>query len=485
MEFELSFLCIFLFIASLILCILLSTRNSKSIFNNLPLPPGSTGLPVLGETLEFSSMGKRGIPEKFLMDRMNKYSHQVFKTSLLGEITAVCCGVSGNKFLFSSSHQNNDLIAFSWPSSAKKIFPHSGETTKTINHNAMRFRSIFFGFFKLEMLQNCVVLVDVVAKEHLENHWNMEQKEVNVVSMVKLFAFTSACRLFLNLENRDEIDHLAAPFEEIVAGIFSIPVNLPGTACRRGIKAANAIRKKLVEIIREKKKKGMMDNQDCLSHLLTVTDGNDRLSTELEVADQILASLAGSRDSTTSAITFIMKYLAEFPHIYHEVLKEQRSIAEAKSSSGEPLNWKDLQKMKYTWNVASEVLRLLPPVQGNFREALVDLNYSDFFIPKGWKLYWSPHTTHRNPEYFPEPEKFDPSRFERTHPIPYAYVPFGGGSRVCPGKDIARLVILVFMYNVVGKFRWEKMIPDEEIMVLPVPFPVKGLPIRLYPNQKS
>lgn len=98
------------------------------------------------------------------------------------------------------------------------------------------------------------------------------------------------------------------------------------------------------------------------------------------------------------------------------------------------------------------------------------------------QLYWSPCTTHMDEKYFPEPEKFDPSRFEKTDPIPYAYVPFGGGSRICPGKDLSRVLILIFVYNLVGKFKWETLIPDEKLEVLLVTMPAKGLPVRLYPN---
>ena len=97
------------------------------------------------------------------------------------------------------------------------------------------------------------------------------------------------------------------------------------------------------------------------------------------------------------------------------------------------------------------------------------------------QIYWSAHSTHKNPEYFPDPYKFNPSRFEGTGPAPYTFVPFGGGPRMCPGKEYARLEILVFVHNLVKRYKWEKLIPDEKIVVNPMPVPEKGLPIRLFP----
>lgn len=89
-----------------------------------------------------------------------------------------------------------------------------------------------------------------------------------------------------------------------------------------------------------------------------------------------------------------------------------------------------------------------------------------------------------NPKYFQDPKTFDPSRFDHGDGrglVPYTYVPFGGGQRLCPGKDYARLVILAFLHNVVKMYKWTTLFPDEKAIGGVTPAPEKGLPIRLFP----
>ncbi|KAJ7975391.1 Cytochrome P450 [Quillaja saponaria] len=98
-----------------------------------------------------------------------------------------------------------------------------------------------------------------------------------------------------------------------------------------------------------------------------------------------------------------------------------------------------------------------PTIATPFREAVKDFTFGGFTIPKGWKWKWkwkifrAINATNMNSEYFPNPENFDPSRFEGNGCAPYTFVPFSVGPRTCPGKDCARFVILTFIHNLVTK----------------------------------
>lgn len=435
-------------------------------------PPGSFGWPFLGEILEFFT-----VPEKFVTKRMVKYHKDIFKTALLWQPMAVFCGAAGNKFLFSNE---NKLVLTWWPSSVQKIFSFSLLTST--GDKAKLTRRLLMTYFKPEALQRYVGFMDSAVQSHMSAEWEGKE-QVKAFDLIKVFTFSLACSIFTGIEDPAQMSKLIAEFKIMLKGMFGLPFNFPGTRFHRSLRATEAIRMELRSIIQCRRGTLLEKtyDPDLLSFLMVTPDENGQFMTEKEIVDNIHVLLFAGHDTSTSTIALVLKCLAEMPHIYNEVLKEQQEIAMSKKP-GELLEWGDIQRMRYSWNVVNEVMRTCAPVQGAFREAISDFTYAGYSIPKGWKLYWSANSTNKNPEYFPEPEKFDPSRFEGDGPAPYTFVPFGGGPRMCLGKEFAKLQILVFLHNTVKRFRWEAISPNEKIVIDPMPAPVDGLPLRLYPH---
>nr|UWY61439.1 cytochrome p450 11411 [Calotropis gigantea] len=483
-----EFLSFSVFVAAVIIFFTISLISLSLVYENddgrrIKLPPGSFGWPVIGETMEFLFSK----PEKFVGDRMNKYSPDIFKTKILGEKTAVICGSNGHKFLFSNDQK---LFTAFRPHPTQKLFrsyqtpapaPSATDQNPRNNNDSEESKVIRKpGFLKPEALKKCLGKMDSISQQLLQNHWGENGKKiVEAYPLAKTVTLTLSCRFFLGIDNPERISRLVKHFDDVTLGLHSVTLNVPGTAFYRARKAAAAVRKELLHVIKEKKEvmsaSGPM--QDILSHMI-VSSGSH--VTENEIADKIMGLVVAGYSTVATVIVFLMKYVGERPDIYDKIRTEQMEIGESKKE-GELLEWEDMQKMKYSWNVIRETMRLNPPLQGTFREVLTDFTYAGYTVPKGWKVYWTVSTTNMNPTYFKEPEKFDPSRFDEGEgQTPYTYLPFGGGPRTCPGKEYARLAILAFVHNVVKKYKWEVLFPDEKVIGDMMPTPEKGLPIRLH-----
>ncbi|EXB75162.1 Cytochrome P450 [Morus notabilis] len=453
-------------------------KSTKSSENSKTLPPGSMGWPIIGETIEFLF----GKPENFVFKRMNKYSPDIFKTNILGEKTAVICGPNGHKFLF--SNEQKYLTAFR-PRSMQRLFRSYNKQHKAaqLQHASDEEAKKVLrspGFLKPEGLIRYLSKMDAVTQEQMKNYWE-GKNEVKAYPLAKILTLTLACRFFLGIGDPERIARLVDNFDNVTVGMHSLIVNFPGTTFYRAMKAANTLRKELKAVIGEKKKAMAAGEamQDILAHMIVASDASGKHMAEAEIADKIMGLLTAGYSTVATAMAFFMKYVGERPDVYQKVLAEQKEIAESKKR-GDMLEWEDINKMKYSWNVLCEVMRLTPPLQGTFREALTDFTYAGYTIPKGWKVYWTVSTTNQNPEYFPEPEKFNPSRHDNANAFPpFTFVPFGGGPRMCPGKEYARLSILTFVHNIVKRFQWELVFPNEKIEGDMMPTPEKGLPIRL------
>ncbi|CAO2829450.1 unnamed protein product [Amaranthus hypochondriacus] len=457
---------------------LIKPHNSKT--NKLPL--GNNGWPIIGETLSYVLC-----PQKFIFDRMTKYSPNVFKTNLGGENIAVFCGPSANKFLFTNEGK---LVTYWLPRSVANSLSYKKIESNTPSEKPAH--DLSYKFLKVDSIQNYVSTVHSMVQQHLEQFW-APFTHVKAYKLAKELTFSLTCRVLVNYSNPslEQVSLLAEPFFLLVEGIFSVPINFPGTPYYKALKGGKLVKERLIEIIKQKKKELLVmkeKNDNYVHDLLTclvmdsLENNNNNGISDQDIASKIIGLMFAGFYPTSTTIAFLIKNLAQNPIVYDKVLKEQMEIAKSKKA-GEGLSWMDVQKMKYSWNVICETMRLTSPVPGNFREAKTDFTYAGFHIPKGWKVHWSLYATHKNPEHFPDPERFDPSRFEGSGPDPYTFVPFGAGPRMCAGKEFARIEMLVFLHNLVTNFNFKLVNPNEKIINNPDPIPTQGLPIYLLPHQ--
>ncbi|KAJ0102860.1 hypothetical protein Patl1_04230 [Pistacia atlantica] len=360
-----STLLIFFLLLIPILFVLTRRRYSRK------LPPGSLGIPIIGQSLGLLRAMRANTAEQWLEQRIRKYG-PISKLSLFGTPTVFISGPAANRFIFTT---DESTIANQQTKSLRMIL---GDRCLLIltGEDHKRVRGALVSFLKPESLKKYVGKIDEEVKKHLELHWHGK--------------------------------------EQVTEGVWSIPVNLPFTRYHRGLRASRSVQNMVKDLIREKRmkleQKIASPHDDLITCLLSIRDLNkEEAITEKEIVDNVMLVMIAGHDTSSVLITFMMRLLANDPTVFAAVLEEQEEVAKSKPM-GELLTWEDLAKMKYTWRVALETLRNVSPIFGGFRKALKDIEFGGFLIPKGWQIFWVTHMTHMDDSIFPDPSKFDPDQ---------------------------------------------------------------------------
>ncbi|KAI3680546.1 hypothetical protein L6452_35319 [Arctium lappa] len=446
------------------------------------VPPGSLGLPLIGQSLGLLKAMKANKVEEWFQEGITKHG-PIWKTGLFGYPTVVLHGPAANKFFYTC---DGSVLRSTQPPSISRIVG-SKNIIELVNNDHKRVRGALVSFLRLEVLKQYVAKVDEEIQYHLQMHW-VGKHEVQVQTVIKSLTFNVICSLLFGIERGPKREKLLPPFQDMIEGILAIPINLPFTKFNRGIIARKKLVPMLIDLIREKREaieeqKRVDPHKDLITSLLSIRD-NDNLPmmSDEEIIDNIIAVMIAGYDTTSVLLTFLVKHLANNGSIYSAIAREQEEIAKNKAPE-EALKWEDLTKMKYTWRVASEMLRINTPVILSFRRAVQDIEYGGYIIPKGWQVMVSGSMTHMDNSIFQNPTMFNPTRFEKNAPSPppYSFVPFGAGPRMCPGMELAKMETLAMMHRLVTQFTWVLLDKDGPFKRIPMPEFDNGLLVRIMP----
>ncbi|GFP89340.1 3-epi-6-deoxocathasterone 23-monooxygenase [Phtheirospermum japonicum] len=352
--------------------------RSSSSSSSSKVPLGSLGIwPFIGETIHFISCAYSDRPETFTDKRRHMYG-KVFKSHLFGSPTIVSTDEEVSKIILQS-----DAKTFV-PSYPKSLMELMGKSSILVINGGLqrRIHGLIGGFFKSPYLKAQITSDMQKYVTQSMGKWT-EDCPVYIQDEAKNVTFRVLVKALISLDCGDQMELLKKHFQEFIAGLMSLPLNLPGTQLYRSLQAKKKMVKLIDEIIQGKrgcnKYPGIMA-KDVIDALMN--DTSEELTDEL-IAENMIDLMIPGEDSVPVLVTLAIKYLSDCPAALKQFTE------------------KEISNCNFT--------------------------------------------------------------------------PFGGGQRLCPGLDLARLEASIFLHHFVTQFRWEA--EDDTIINFPTVRMKKRMPI--------
>jgi cytochrome P450 len=258
-----------------------------------------------------------------------------------------------------------------------------------------------------------------------------------------------------------------------------VDVDLRWNGFGRARAATRAVDELILAEIARRRREGVdaVANPDALSALLVATeevDGEEVPLSDAELCDQIRSLIAAGYDTTSSAAAWLVHALGANPDAL-TALRAQ--VADVIGDRAPTID--DIKAMPLVDGVVRETLRLWPPGLVGGRTAIEDVEVLGYRIPAGRTVLYSPYITQRLPEVWGDPLVFRPERWADGEPVPYSFVPFGGGYRRCIGFALATLELQVLAVRLAQRVHWTLDRPTTRGVGIATFAPKGGVPITI------
>ncbi|MFH7027550.1 MAG: cytochrome P450 [Heteroscytonema crispum UTEX LB 1556] len=311
---------------------------------------------------------------------------------------------------------------------------------------------------------------------------------INVTAEMMRLTLTIVCLTLFTSDISDEASDVGQALTVVlrhannrISSLFPLPENFPTEENYRFQQALKTLDRVVYNLINERRQSGE-DTGDLLSMLVFARDEETGESmSEKQLRDEVMTIFLAGHETTANALSWTWYLLSKHPDV------ERRLDAELKEVLGGRVpTLFDLKNLKYTLQVLNETMRLYPPVWEIGRENIGTDQLGGYDIPSNSTIILSAYVTHRHPDFWENPEGFDPERFSPEHSgnrPQYAYFPFGGGPRTCIGNNFALMEAQLVIADIAQKYRLE-LVPGH--VVEPEPMitlrPRNGILMTLHPK---
>ncbi|KAJ0240764.1 3-epi-6-deoxocathasterone 23-monooxygenase CYP90C1 [Hirschfeldia incana] len=455
------------------------------------IPKGSLGWPVIGETLAFIACGYSSRPVTFMDKRKSLYG-KVFKTNIIGTPIIISTDAEVNKVVL-QNHGNTFVPAY--PKSITELLGENSILSINGPHQK-RLHTLIGAFFRSPHLRERITR-DIEASVGLTLASWSYLPVVHVQDEVKRMTFEILVKLLMSISRGEDLDILKLEFEEFIKGLICIPIKFPGTRLYKSLKAKERLIKIVKKVVKERQvattgtERKTSPANDAVDVLLRdVSDGgsSDKPSHPLDfVSGKIVEMMIPGEETMPTAMTLAVKFLSDNPVALAKLVEENMEMKRCKLESGEEYNWSDYMSLSFTQNVINETLRMANIINGVWRKALKDVEIKGYLIPKGWCVLASFISVHMDEDIYENPYQFDPWRWDRINGSAnsnnVSFTPFGGGQRLCPGLELSKLEISIFLHQLVTRYSWTA--EEDKIVSFPTVKMKRRLPIRVAPVERT
>lgn len=247
------------------------------------------------------------------------------------------------------------------------------------------------------------------------------------------------------------------------ASLAELPLKIPTPGNLRFKRAVRDLERIIYELIRQRRA-DRQDRGDLLTMLVTARDEAGDQLTDQQVRDEVMTLLLAGHETTALALSWAVYLLAQHPECAAHLQAELQSVL-----GNRPPTVADVPRLRYTAQVINESLRLYPPIYIMTRAAAEECVIGGYALPPGTRIGMSPWVMHRDPRYYPAPERFNPDRWaeETAATLPrFAFFPFGGGPRLCIGQAFAMMEAVLVLATIAQQFR-PALVRDQPVALWP------------------
>ncbi|KPI42086.1 Eburicol 14-alpha-demethylase [Cyphellophora attinorum] len=477
---------------TLVLISVIAHTAQQILLPNRSRPPTVFSLfPLIGSTVSYGAD-----PYAFFFACRAKYG-DIFTFTLLGMKVTVYLGADGNNFILNGKHRDLNAEEVYGPLTIP-VFG-KGVVYDVPNERFMEQKKFlkegFTGGRMRKMVPLFVKETELFLESSPEFRGKTDGGAIDISSVLSEISLYAASGSLQGKEVRALFDSsFATVYRHLDDGFAPVNFMLPGLPIPinwRRDRAQKTMQQFYLDIIRKRREQETEqenatkpehdeEKADMISALLHATYKDGTPLSDPELANLMIALLMGGQHNTAASGTWIMLHLAHQPQLIEELYAEQAAVL----GPDRVLTFDAIPNLKLHNNVIKETLRLHSPIHSIMRKVKRDMPVpgTDTVVPKGHILLSAPGVPSRQAEFFPDPLKWDPRRWddptmlERINAAAASggasgeggvasspYLPFGAGRHRCVGETFAYAQLLGIVATLVRRVKWEQVDPDADV----------------------